>query len=163
MHKVYVVDISSFKQAGDLIRELLVKDTIEGAAVAAAQRIQARADALTSTGRTQGEGAGYQAYQPARSVGRSPAPTAPYGARSNDNKPGGRDLVGHSSVQAWSAGPIFPAVISRTEQYSHRTGDFKGTYWTLHYPGRHDRSFLHYDEAVVCAKQRLNAQRHAPA
>jgi uncharacterized phage-associated protein len=30
----------------------------------------------------------------------------------------GIDGLGHSSVQAWSAGPIFPAVIAKVERYS---------------------------------------------
>lgn len=38
--------------------------------------------------------------------------------RTSDNKPGGRDLIGHSSVQAWSAGPLFPCVIAVVERYS---------------------------------------------
>lgn len=38
--------------------------------------------------------------------------------RSTDNKPGGRDLIGHSSIQAWSAGPLFPAVIAQVENYA---------------------------------------------
>jgi hypothetical protein len=31
--------------------------------------------------------------------------------------PGRRDTVGHSSVQAWSTGELFPAVIARVERY----------------------------------------------
>lgn len=46
-----------------------------------------------------------------------PGDTAHQYARSNDNKPGGRDLIGHSSVQAWSAGPLFPCVIAVIERY----------------------------------------------
>lgn len=38
-----------------------------------------------------------------------PAPAAP-GTR-------GADTVGHSSVQSWSAGPVFPAVMVRVESY----------------------------------------------
>lgn len=38
--------------------------------------------------------------------------------RTNDNKPGGRDLKGHSGVQPWSQGDIFPYVIPYCEQYS---------------------------------------------
>lgn len=30
---------------------------------------------------------------------------------------GHRDTIGHSSVQPWSAGPIFPCVIMRSERY----------------------------------------------
>lgn len=41
--------------------------------------------------------------------------------RENDNQPGGLDRVGHSSVQAWSAGPIFPAVIAVVEVYDEPT------------------------------------------
>lgn len=33
------------------------------------------------------------------------------------NMPGGADTVGHSSVQAWSAGDIFPATIGVVESY----------------------------------------------
>ena len=33
------------------------------------------------------------------------------------NGPGRPDTVGHSSVQAWSAGPLFPAVIAVIERY----------------------------------------------
>jgi hypothetical protein len=35
------------------------------------------------------------------------------------NTVGGSDTIGHSSVQAWSAGDIFPAVISIVESYEH--------------------------------------------
>ena len=28
-----------------------------------------------------------------------------------------RDTIGHSSIQPWSAGPLFPAVIARVERY----------------------------------------------
>ncbi len=34
----------------------------------------------------------------------------------NHRGPGRPDTVGHSSVQAWSAGPIFPAVIAVIER-----------------------------------------------
>lgn len=34
--------------------------------------------------------------------------------------PGRRDARPHSSVQAWSRGPLFPAVIARVERYDHR-------------------------------------------
>jgi len=36
---------------------------------------------------------------------------------SNDNLPGGRDTHGHASVQAWSYGDLFPAVIAQVEVY----------------------------------------------
>lgn len=39
-------------------------------------------------------------------------------AASNDNQPGGRDLIGHSAIQPWSAGEHFPAVVSRVETYN---------------------------------------------
>jgi hypothetical protein len=35
----------------------------------------------------------------------------------NINVPGGRDTIGHSSVQGWSAGDIFPATIAVVEHY----------------------------------------------
>ena len=34
------------------------------------------------------------------------------------NRPGMRDTIAHSSVQAWSAGKLFPAVIAVIERYS---------------------------------------------
>lgn len=40
----------------------------------------------------------------------------------NDNQPGGVDRVGHSSVQAWSAGPLFPAIIAVVERYPEQAG-----------------------------------------
>ena len=33
------------------------------------------------------------------------------------NVPGGTDTIGHSSVQAWSAGDLFPAVVVKVERY----------------------------------------------
>jgi hypothetical protein len=33
------------------------------------------------------------------------------------NQPGGIDTIGHSSVQAWSAGELFPCVIAVVERY----------------------------------------------
>ena len=38
-------------------------------------------------------------------------------ANQSINVPGGRDTIGHSSVQGWSAGDYFPAVISIVESY----------------------------------------------
>jgi hypothetical protein len=35
----------------------------------------------------------------------------------------GRDTIGHSSVQPWSAGPLFPAVIARIERYGAPSKD----------------------------------------
>ena len=34
--------------------------------------------------------------------------------------PGRPDTIGHHSIQAWSAGPLFPAVICRVEIYRER-------------------------------------------
>jgi hypothetical protein len=62
-------------------------------------------------------------------------------ARSNDNRPGGRDLIGHSSVQAWSAGPLFPAIIYVRERYDDQPYDAMGG--TRHLDDRlRSRSFV---------------------
>lgn len=56
-------------------------------------------------------------------------------SRGSDNKPGGRDLIGHSSVQAWSAGPLFPCVIAVVERYT-MTGEFRSRSFELMLDGR---------------------------
>ena len=73
--------------------------------------------------------------------------------RTNDNQPGGRDLVGHSGVQPWSAGPIFPGIIARVEVYSPDGAmTHFGTHWTLTYPGQPTEVFTTYDAAEATAR-----------
>lgn len=38
---------------------------------------------------------------------------------------GQRDTLGHSSIQPWSAGDLFPAVIARVERYNDPVGDIE--------------------------------------
>lgn len=90
-----------------------------------------------------------------------------FGIRATDNQPGGRDLIGHSGVQPWSAGAIFPAVIQRVEDYdglvnllivkggrSFDTGEqrplehrLRSTTWTVILDGIESTDFPGYDEA----------------
>lgn len=49
------------------------------------------------------------------------------------NMPGGTDTVGHSGVQAWSAGEVFPFVIAFHEYYSG-AGAFQGAQWVVSGP-----------------------------
>jgi len=226
MYIVYVIDTSALRHArvpsamGDAVREHLAKDTIEGAALDAAKRIQERADALKAARpdclgcadavcddcgphktahRSRSGWPERKLYtstllqwvmqsQPAWAedpknmfrrggtiTGRVPSRPAhqdlPH--RANDNKPGGRDLVGHSSVQAWSAGPIFPAVIARIEDHAdwgtanpHSPLAARqlvlNTRWELNYPGRMPQRFGSYEAAHTRALH-LNAHEQAAA
>ena len=82
--------------------------------------------------------------------------------------PGRPDTVGHSSIQAWSAGELFPAVIARVEIYrerAHHEAAAGGaldslamrrmaTFWELTLDGRSKR-FESYDAAADCARALL--------
>ena len=155
-----------------IIAIVLPEAGLEERAVAAAKRIQERAEALKAEPNDKDILAPVLDFM--RAVGAKYAVKPGYrielleadATRANDNKPGGRDLVGHSSVQAWSAGPIFPAVIARVETYgdedSLHPGMLYDTHWVLYYPGRLDHYFTSYDEAFQFA-QRLNGKARAAA
>lgn len=49
------------------------------------------------------------------------------------NMPGGRDTVGHSGVQAWSAGELFPFILAFHEYYDG-AGRFQGSRWVVSGP-----------------------------
>lgn len=49
------------------------------------------------------------------------------------NMPGGRDTVGHSGVQAWSAGELFPFILAFHEYYDG-AGRFQGSQWVVSGP-----------------------------
>jgi hypothetical protein len=84
----------------------------------------------------------------------------------DDNVPGGRDTVGHSAVQGWSAGDIFPAVITVVESYHdidpcHRFRAVEPIGARLRYrafdltlDGRTER-FSNYDDARAAARALL--------
>lgn len=73
--------------------------------------------------------------------------------RTNDNKPGGRDLKGHSGVQPWSRGDIFPCIIARREFYL--AGECFHQRWELSAPGAASRIFTTYDGAHADALRHL--------
>ena len=47
----------------------------------------------------------------------------------------GADTLGHSSVQPWSAGEFFPAIIHRIDRHT-QDGEFQYSMWRLIYNGR---------------------------
>lgn len=61
------------------------------------------------------------------------------------------DTVGHSSIQAWSAGDLFPAVIARREHYSDN-GSLRYAVWELEFPGCELLAFGSYDDAAQAAR-----------
>lgn len=90
------------------------------------------------------------------------------------------DTVGHSSVQPWSAGAIFPATITRVERYLSPLGEhqvdamsdgyqryldrfYTGpladrldfTSWELTLDGRSEE-FATYDDAHACAQELIS-------
>lgn len=71
----------------------------------------------------------------------------------NVNVPGGTDTVGHSAVQAWSAGDIFPAVIRIVESYSP-DGVARYRAFDLLLDGKEER-FSSYDDAATVARYLL--------
>ncbi len=75
------------------------------------------------------------------------------------NAPGALDTVGHSSVQAWSAGAVFPAVIARLE----RDGEYAGHELTI---GAWREVYSSYNDAYkvaayVCRNGRIDPARYA--
>lgn len=100
------------------------------------------------------------------------------------------DKTPHPSVQTWSRGPIFPAVIKRVEEYDaypfeikpgsfnsipgcsafEERRDFYGrplderlvsTHWELIYPGREPEAFATHEAAETFARL-LNVQARNP-
>lgn len=74
------------------------------------------------------------------------------------NVPGGRDTIGHSSVQAWSAGELFPAVISTVESYAEGDGTLaerlRHTSYLLILDGREER-YASFEDAKAVARRLL--------
>ena len=82
-----------------------------------------------------------------------------------ERAPGRPDTVGHSSIQAWSAGELFPAVIARVEVYRPRAhheaacggaldslaARRQSVHWELTLDGRSAR-FPSYDSAAAWAR-----------
>lgn len=67
------------------------------------------------------------------------------------NKPGGRDTVGHSGVQAWSAGELFPFILAFHEHYGP-DGRFQGAQWVVSGPTiPHGVNFAGYAAAAQYA------------
>lgn len=77
------------------------------------------------------------------------------------NVPGGTDTVGHSSVQAWSAGDLFPAVIATVESYG-ADGALRHTSFELTLHGRAER-FATYDDAAMVARWALASPANTAA
>lgn len=82
-----------------------------------------------------------------------------FNAPARVNVPGALDTVGHSSVQAWSAGAVFPAVIARLE----RDGEYAGHELTI---GAWSETYSSYDDAYkvaayVCRNGRIDPARYA--
>lgn len=73
---------------------------------------------------------------------------------------GGFDANPHPSVQEWSRGPLFPAVIFRTERYSEYLENFHEKWWSVILDGVVEEGLSTYDEAEQCARGML-AQRAA--
>lgn len=68
------------------------------------------------------------------------------------------DAVGHGSVQPWSAGPIFPFVIVRTEH--HGSHGFNTTWRAINGPGGYETSeFIDRDALVRTIKAILADER----
>lgn len=65
----------------------------------------------------------------------------------------GVDAKPHPSVQPWSRGPIFPAVISRVEHHVGVWGqDIYQVQWELSYPGMEPQRYNTYDDAEQQAR-----------
>jgi 8-oxo-dGTP pyrophosphatase MutT (NUDIX family)/signal transduction histidine kinase len=80
----------------------------------------------------------------------SQAQVAPGTKLSLSDRTGGKDVTPHSSVQAWSRGPLFPAILTRHE-YRDAQGNVIGTKHHLLYKGQesmHDS----YDDAAQAAR-----------
>ena len=66
--------------------------------------------------------------------------------------PGRPDGIGHSSIQAWSAGPLFPAVIARVDRcYEPPEGRIAFTSWELHI-GAFRESYATREDAEAVAR-----------
>ena len=66
--------------------------------------------------------------------------------------PGRPDSIGHSSIQAWSAGPLFPAVIARVDRcYEPPEGRIAFTSWELHI-GAFRESYVTREDAEAVAR-----------
>ncbi len=74
-------------------------------------------------------------------------------AQGGKDQVGGTDTVGHSSVQPWSAGDIFPATIAVIESYTY-AGEYRFTAYELMLDGQSER-FATYDDAVAAARMLL--------
>lgn len=70
-----------------------------------------------------------------------------------DNLPGGRDTRGHSSVQAWSHGEIFPAVIVIVDSHDQE-GTFRYRAYDLCLDGQAER-FATHEDAEAAARMLL--------
>lgn len=91
----------------------------------------------------------------------------------------GVDALCHSSVQPWSAGPLFPAVIAKVERYRHSSGfelraaplaeRLETQWWELTLDGRTEQYASREDAEMVAARlladpiqrARWNARRYA--
>lgn len=64
-----------------------------------------------------------------------------------------KDTNPHPSVQPWSRGPIFPAVIARVEHHITVWGhDLYTIQWELSYPGMEPQRYNTYDDAAQQAR-----------
>lgn len=65
------------------------------------------------------------------------------------------DLIAHSSVQPWSAGDIFPAVINRVDYHPPEGGEAYASRWALTLDGRREEGYASHDAAAEMARALL--------
>lgn len=76
-----------------------------------------------------------------------------------------RDAVGHSSVQPWSAGALFPGVITVVDQHHEETGEFECRRYVAQWKNEASQAFVTRGQAeawIIGHQDRARAAQASP-